>query len=137
MVRGMEVFKDKTHDDFVKFVQVVTRFLRSLGEMLDAYGDLEHIMIELFGKEAKDIDFLELFESEEVKGLLESADPKLLGKFVVFMFEFMGVIRKIKNIDELTPEEKKEVGTQLKKLAQEFENIMLEGEEYGEHAASS
>ncbi len=127
----MEVFKDKTHDDFVRFVQVITRFLRSLGEMLEAYGDLEDVMKELFGKEAKNIDFLELFESEEVRGLLESADPKLLGKVVVFMFDFMRIVRKVKNIDQLSPEEKKEVGSQLKKLAKEFEGVMLEGEEYG------
>ena len=129
MVRGMEN-KNRIYDPYT---QTFTTFLRSLGEMLIAYGELETLIEQEFGQKLEKIDFMELLELGNLEDKIKSTDPEVLGKFAIVMFEFMSLTRKIKDINALPPEEKKKLGERLKKLAEDFEELtLIVGEKHGD-----
>jgi len=113
-------------------ISTVTTFLRSLGETLIAYGNLEEQIEKELGKKPEEIDLMELINFDELEKMVKTEDPEILGRLAVIMLEFISILRKIKDINALPPNEKREVGEKLKKISKQLEElIQLMGETHG------
>ncbi len=102
---------------------VFVNFLKAYGEFLETVGRVEKES----GKTVEEL-FKEALKPENYSKLVKNLPKDLLGEFFYIMLSIASL--HIKKINEMTPEEKIEIGKQIVELSKRLEEVLMKIEEW-------